>query len=136
MFSLLAVVMYIVRSKKATSTIQKLQKNIYANLSFQEVIIWLEIENAALGILTFIVTAKLLRLIRFNQHVCRVFKNTEDVCATVVFIYRCYVDLLYCLSAFRGFDLRDGFEALLFDTQSYVFSTRTDSGARESETHQ
>ncbi|CAH3171924.1 unnamed protein product [Porites lobata] len=34
LFSLLAVVMYIVRSKKATSTIQKLQKNIYANPSF------------------------------------------------------------------------------------------------------
>ena len=67
LFSLLAVVMYIVRSKKATSTIQKLQNKIYANLSFQEVVIWLEIENAALGILTFIVTAKLLRLIRFNQ---------------------------------------------------------------------
>ena len=67
LFSLLAVVMYIVRSKKATSTIQKLQNKIYENLSFQEVMIWLEIENAALGILTFIVTAKLLRLIRFNQ---------------------------------------------------------------------
>ena len=66
---------------------------------------------------------------------CRVFKNAEDVCTTVVIIYRYYVDLLYCLSAFRGFDLRDVFEALLFDTQRYVFSTRTDSRARESETY-
>ena len=91
LFSFLAVVMYIVRSKKATSTIQKLQKNIYANLSFQEVIISLEIENAALGILTFIVTAKLLRLIRFNQHVV-VFSKTLKTSARLLSSFTVVLD--------------------------------------------
>ena len=91
LFSLLAVVMYIVRSKKATSTIQKLQKNIYANLSFQEVIICLEMGNAALGILTFIVTAKLLRLIRFNQHVV-VFSKTLKTSARLLSSFTVVLD--------------------------------------------
>ena len=91
LFSFLAVVMYIVRSKKATSTIQKLQKNIYANLSFQEVIICLEMENAALGILTFIVTAKLLRLIRFNQHVV-VFSKTLKTSARLLSSFTVVLD--------------------------------------------
>ena len=36
LFSLIAVVMYIIRQSKAISTMGKLHKNIYANLSFQE----------------------------------------------------------------------------------------------------
>ena len=73
--SVLAVVMYLVQSDRLTSTIGKLQENVYGNVSFQEAIVWLEAENAVLGILTFIVTAKLFRLIRFNQHVA-VFSKT------------------------------------------------------------
>ena len=113
-FSLLAVVMYIVRSKKATSTIQKLQKNIYANLSFQEVIISLEIENAALGILTFIVTAKLLRLIRFNQHVV-VFSKTLKTSARLLSSF--IVVMLICFTAFLHFGV------LIFGTGSRHYSS-------------
>ena len=76
-FSVLAVVMYIVQSDRVTSAIRKLHENVYANVSFQEAIAWLEAENAVLGILTFIVTAKLLRLIRFNQHVAEFSKTLE-----------------------------------------------------------
>ena len=114
LFSLLAVVMYIVRSKKATSTIQKLQKNIYANLSFQEVIISLEIENAALGILTFIVTAKLLRLIRFNQHVV-VFSKTLKTSARLLSSFT--VVMLICFTAFLHFGV------LIFGTGSRHYSS-------------
>ena len=74
-FSVLAVVMYIVQSDRITSVIRKLQANVYANVSFREAVVWLEVENAVLGILTFFVTVKLLRLIRFNDHVA-VFSKT------------------------------------------------------------
>ena len=77
-FSVLAVVMYILQSARVTSTIRQLQENIYANVSFQEAIVWLEVENAVLGILTFIVTLKLLRIIRFNDHVV-VFNKTLKI---------------------------------------------------------
>ena len=69
LFSVLSLVMYIVQVDRITSVIRKLQENVYANVSFQEAILWYDVENAVLGILTFIVTVKLLRLIRFNKHV-------------------------------------------------------------------
>ena len=68
-FSLIAVVMYIIRQSKVMSTMGKLHRNIYENLSFQEAITCQEVENVVLGILTFIVTTKLLRIIRFNSYV-------------------------------------------------------------------
>ena len=114
LFSFLAVVIYIVRSKKTTSTIQKLQKNIYANLSFQEVILSLEIENAVLGILTFIVTAKLLRLIRFNQHVV-VFSKTLKTSGRLLSSF--IVIMLICFTAFLHFGV------LIFGTGSRHYSS-------------
>ena len=68
-FSLIAVVMYIIRQSKVMSTMGKLHRNIYQNLSFQEAITCQEVENVVIGILTFIVTIKLLRIIRFNNYV-------------------------------------------------------------------
>ena len=68
-FSLIAVVMYIIRQSKVMSTMGKLHRNIYENLSFQEAITCQEVENVVIGILTFIVTIKLLRIIRFNNYV-------------------------------------------------------------------
>ncbi|CAH3159311.1 unnamed protein product, partial [Pocillopora meandrina] len=68
-FSLIAVVMYIIRQSKVMSTMGKLHRNIYQNLSFQEAITCQEVENVVLGILSFIVTTKLLRIIRFNNYV-------------------------------------------------------------------
>lgn len=74
-FSVSAVVMYILQTIRVSATIQKLQQNIYANVSFQEAVVSLEVENATLGILTFIVILKLLRMIRFNSHIA-VFSKT------------------------------------------------------------
>ena len=113
-FSVLAVAMYIVRSDKAASTIQELQKNIYANVSFQQVIIWLEAENAVLGILTFIVTTKLLRLVRFNQHVV-VFSKTLKTSARLLSSF--IVVLLICFAAFLHFGV------LIFGTGSKHYSS-------------
>ena len=78
--------MNIVRSAKAVSTVRKLKENVYANASFQEVIAWTEAENGVLGILVFIVTLKLLRLIRFNTHVA-VFLRTLKVSSRLLRSY-------------------------------------------------
>ena len=79
-FSLIAVVMYIIRQSKVMSTMGKLHRNIYENLSFQEAITCQEVENVVIGILTFIVTIKLLRIIRFNNYVVR-FSKTLTISA-------------------------------------------------------
>ena len=58
----------------------KLHKNIYANLSFQEAITCQEVEIVVLGFLIFIVTTKLLRIIRFNSYVA-LFSKTLKISA-------------------------------------------------------
>ena len=113
-FSVLAVVMYMVRSEKSASTIQQLQKNIYANVSFQDVIIWLEAENAVLGTLTFIVTIKLLRLVRFNQHVVVISKTLKTFVGPLSSFS---VVLLICFVAFLHFGV------LIFGTGSKHYSS-------------
>ena len=79
-FSLFAVVMHVIRQSKTLSTMGKLHKNIYANLSFQEAITCQEVEIVVLGILIFIVTTKLLRIIRFNSYVA-LFSKTLKISA-------------------------------------------------------
>ena len=68
-FSVLAVITHIVQSQKVTSVIRKLQENLYGNVSFQEALVFREVDNVVLGFLVFFVSVKLLRLIRFNKHV-------------------------------------------------------------------
>ena len=113
-FSVLAVVMYMVQSDRVTSAIRKLQENVYANISFQDAIAWLEAENAVLGILTFIVTAKLLRLIRFNQHVA-VFSKTLKTSARLLSSF--VVVLLTFFLAFLHFGI------LIFGTGTERYSS-------------
>ena len=79
-FSLFAVVMCVIRRSKTLSTMGKLHKKIYANLSFQEAITCQEAEIVVLGILIFIVTTKLLRIIRFNSYVA-LFSKTLKISA-------------------------------------------------------
>ena len=71
-------------------------------------------ENAALGILTFIVTAKLLRLIRFNQHVV-VFSKTLKTSARLLSSFT--VVMLICFTAFLHFGV------LIFGTGSRHYSS-------------
>ena len=82
-FALIAVVMNIIRSSKAVSTIRKMKVNIYASVNFQAVSILSEIENAVLGVLVFLVTLKLLRLIRYNTHVA-IFSRTLKMYSTIL----------------------------------------------------
>ena len=112
--SVVAVVMNIVRSAKAVSTVRKLKENIYANVSFQEVIAWKEAENGVLGILVFIVTLKLLRLIRFNEHVA-VLSRTMNLSGKLLKSY--VVVLVIGFMAFLHFGI------LIFGTGTERYSS-------------
>jgi len=68
-FSVLAIIMYVVQSEKVSSAIRKLQENVYGHVSFQEALVWREVDNVVLGLLVFVISVKLLHLIRFNKHV-------------------------------------------------------------------
>ena len=82
-FSVLGVVMNFVRSSKAVSIIRQMRANIYANVNFQEVIALIEAENGVLGIAVFLITLKLLRVIRYNKHVA-LFSRTLKASANVL----------------------------------------------------
>ena len=113
-FSVLAVVMYIIRLHRVTSTVRELKENIYGNVSFHEAMIWQEAENAVLGILTFIVTAKLLRIIRFNKHVA-VFSKTLKISVRSLLSFS--IVLLNFFVAFLHFGV------LIFGTGSERYSS-------------
>ena len=75
--SVLAIIMYVVQSEKVSSAIRKLQENVYGYVSFQEALVWREVDNVVLSLLVFVISLKLLHLIRFNKHVA-VFHNIEE----------------------------------------------------------
>ena len=111
---ILAVVMYHIRSDKVSSTILKVQENIYANVSFQETIFWMEVEDAVLGLLTFVVTVKLLRFFRLNHQVA-IFIRTLRM-SGVQLVSFCFV-LLIGFMAFLHFGV------LIFGTATERYSS-------------
>ena len=113
-FSVLTVVMNIVRSSEAVSIIRKMNKNIYANVNFQEVVALTEAENAVLGILVFLVSLKLLRLIRYNKQVV-VFSRTLKASANLLSSFM--VVFVIGFVAFLHFGM------LIFETGSVKYSS-------------
>ena len=114
LFSVLTVVMNIVVSSEAVSTIRKMKENIYANVNFQEVIAWKEAENGVLGILVFLVTLKLLRLIRYNEQVAvfsRTLKSSAKLLSSFMVVF------------FIGFMAFMHFGILIFGEVSVRYST-------------
>ena len=67
--AVLAVLLHLFKVAETTATIRELQKNIYANVSFDAAILWSEAENGVLALTVFIISLKLLRLVRFNRQV-------------------------------------------------------------------
>ena len=69
LFSFLVVVFYVIKSKKVLNSAIKVKENPFVSVSFGEAISWTHAENAVSAIAVFIVTVKLLRMIRFNPHI-------------------------------------------------------------------
>lgn len=67
--SSMVVIFYVFKSRLVLKKVLKLKQNPFMNVSFQDVIVWNEAENAALALTIFIATLKILRMIRFNSHV-------------------------------------------------------------------
>ena len=74
-FSLLAVAFYMIRSKSVLKTIQSIQSNPYEILHFHEALGWTIWENVAVSMAIFMVTVKLLNLIRFDPFVIFLFSS-------------------------------------------------------------
>ena len=68
-FSVASVAFYMIRAKSVLNTIKSIQANPYEIVHFHTALDWLNLENACIAVAVFMVTVKLLNLIRFNPHV-------------------------------------------------------------------
>ena len=74
-FSVLSVTFYMIRSKNILKSVKAIQANPYEILHFHEALDWANWENAAIAVAIFMVTVKLLNLIRFNPYVIFLFSS-------------------------------------------------------------
>jgi len=73
--SVASVAFYMIRSKSVLSTIKAIQANPYEIINFYSALGWASWENASVAFAIFMVTLKLLNLIRFNPHVIFLFSS-------------------------------------------------------------
>ena len=69
--SFLAVVMSLLKAKHTSLYVKEVQSNPYETFSSDYIVRWLDQETLWLSLAIFILTLKLLRLIRFNHHICQ-----------------------------------------------------------------
>ncbi|XP_068717189.1 polycystin-1-like protein 2 [Montipora capricornis] len=69
LFSFLVVVFFVIKSKLVLNSALKVRENPFVPVSFRDAVVWNYAENLVLAIAVFIVTIKMLRMIRFNQHI-------------------------------------------------------------------
>ena len=74
-FSVASVAFYMIRAKSILNTIKSIQANPYEIVHFHTALNWLNLENASIAMAVFMVTVKLLNLIRFNPHVIYLFSS-------------------------------------------------------------
>ena len=74
-FSVLSVAFYMIRSKSVLKSVKAIQANPYDIVHFHTAIDWFNWENAAIACAIFMVTLKLLNLIRFNPYVIYLFSS-------------------------------------------------------------
>jgi len=73
MSSVASVAFYMIRSKNVLKSIKSIQANPYKIVHFHSALYWSDWENASIAVAIFMVTLKLLNLIRFNPHVIFLF---------------------------------------------------------------
>lgn len=69
--SLLAVVMSFLKGKYTSLYVKSVKSNPYGTFSSDHIVRWLDRETLWFSLAIFIIMLKLLRLIRFNHHICQ-----------------------------------------------------------------
>ena len=94
LFSFLVVVFYVIKSKKVLNSAIKVKENPFVSVSFGDAISWNHAENAVLAIAVFIVTVKLLRMIRFNPHIS-ILMSSFRVSRRLLFSYSIIFTIIF-----------------------------------------
>ena len=99
--SITSVVLHIFRERAAKDTIKELQRNIYAMVSFHKPLRLMHFETAALSIVIFLATVKLLRLLRFSKQT--VFLSiTVRFAGKYLFSFSFVFIIIFCSFAMSG----------------------------------
>ena len=73
--SVASVLFYMIRSKSILESIKAIQANPFEIMHFHSALEWANWENASIAVAVFMVTLKLLNLIRFNPYVIYLFSS-------------------------------------------------------------
>ncbi|KAJ7374353.1 hypothetical protein OS493_007442 [Desmophyllum pertusum] len=73
--SILVLVFSFLKSYHTSMSVRNIQQNIFATINFQTSVLWVDVENSSLAVLTFLTTVKLLHLTYYNMYT-RVFARS------------------------------------------------------------
>ena len=124
--------MSVVQSEKVSSAIRKVQENVYGNVSFQEALVWREVDNVVLGLLVFFVSVKFLRLIRLNKHVAVFSKTLKKSARHLSSLNVFFVILFIAFLHFGILIFGAGFERYSSVLKGSFFQVELTSGSSES----
>ena len=81
---------------------------MYGHVSFQDALVWREVDNVVLGLLLFVISVKLLRLIRFNKHVAVFSITLRNSARHLASFNVIFLILFHCLLALWYSHFRSG----------------------------
>lgn len=110
----LVLAISIERERQTVQLLQKLEANPFVSVSFQDALLWFEIENYVICITVTTVTLRLLKLIKFNSHIIVLFLSVRKSLKPI-FSYAVVFSVIFTAYGHAGF--------LLFGKNVYTFST-------------
>ena len=79
-----SVVMFVQKEKYTSEFVRKVRSNPFETSSADYLVLWSDLEVALLSFVIFIVTIKLLRIIRFNRHICQMMATLKRSAGALV----------------------------------------------------
>ena len=113
-----SVVMFVQKEKYTSAFVRKVRSNPFETSSADYLVLWSDLEVALLSFVIFIVTIKLLRIIRFNRHICQMMATLKRSAGALVSFSAVFV------TAVMGFC---HFAHLVFGHNLEAYSTYGDS---------
>ena len=115
-FSVASVAFYMIRAKSVLNSIKAIQANPYEIVHFHAALDWANLENASIAVAVFMVTVKLLNLIRFNPHVIYLFSSFRQSVGYQL-SYVCFFLIVFNAFVVAGMQF---FGGIVLEYSSYV----------------
>ena len=89
-----AEVIFFFKARYASNFVKKIQENPYQTSSSDSIVWWSYIELFLLSFVVFIVTVKLLRLLKFNSHICHLMWTLKTSCKHLMSFFAVFMAIL------------------------------------------